>query len=366
MVGHLHKLIATETDGADGKGAFGEAGESETAYVAVREPLAALYRVSAERALRQTGQLLRLLEALEARGVAALPIKGPAWAERLYGDVTLRNWVDLDLILRYDDVAAARAALLEQGFLDSSPYAERLLRRRTRTEGEIALHSADNELLLDLHWQMGVGYGAEALTGERLLDQATQSTLLGRPVRALSSADMLLLTCLHGTRHRWDSIEALLSLALQMRDLRDDEWAALYGSAAEVHCVRRVTLSTLHARRLFGLDDWRPGDHAPMNDRLTRSLRASLRPRLLEREGEQSPHDKAAEAWWFAATEDRLLAGLGHAWLRLARPGPEDWEAVQMPRELAWLYWPLRPLRLLAKYAVRVVHRAGEKPVSTP
>jgi hypothetical protein len=364
MVGHLHKLIAADGETADseavnGETADGGAGEGGAAYAVVREPLAALYRVSAERALRQTGQLLRLLEALEARGIETLPIKGPAWAERLYGDVTLRNWVDLDLIVRYDDAAAAHEALLELGLLDSSPYSAQLLRRRTRTEGEIAMHSADNDLLVDLHWQIGVGYGPEALTGQRLLDQATQGTLLGRPVRALSSADMLLLTCLHGTRHEWDSVEALLSLAVQVDGTPPEDWPALLAAAREAGCQRRVLVGVGHACRAFGLpvpDAVRDGLRT---DALARALVASLRPDSLSESRTRSRSRQLTVLLWNAVTEDALLTAVEHGALRALRPGPEDWESYALPAGMSWLYWPLRPLRLAVKWARRALAAAA-------
>jgi hypothetical protein len=36
-------------------------------------------------------------------------------------------------------------------------------------------------------------------------------------------------------------------------------------------------------------------------------------------------------------------------------PGTEDWDAVRLPQRLEWLYWPLRPARLLAKYTRKAV-----------
>lgn len=361
MVGHLHKMLAADGEKAAGEAADGKAAELEEADggapcgAAVRESLAALYRVSAERAMRQTGQLLRLLDVLETRGIEALPIKGPAWAERLYGDVTLRNWVDLDLIVRYDDAAAARAALLEQSFLDSGPYAERLLRRRTRAEGEIAMHSAGNDLLVDLHWQIGVGYGAEALTGERLLGHAARGTLLGRPVRAVSPVDMLLLTCLHGTRHEWDSVEALLSLAVQVDGTPREDWPALLAAAREAGCLRRVLVGVGHVCRVFGLPAPVAVRDALRADPLARRLVASLRSDSLAAPGRRGRKRQLTVLLWNAVTEDALLTAAEHGALRALRPGPEDWESYRLPPGARWLYWPLRPVRLAVKWGTRAL-----------
>ena len=58
----------------------------------------------------------------------------------------------------------------------------------------------------------------------------------------------------------------------------------------------------------------------------------------------------ASTTWWRVCSEDRVPAALSHLAVRLLRPGPEDWAALQLPDRLHWLYWPLRPVRLALKW----------------
>ncbi|NEO17531.1 MULTISPECIES: nucleotidyltransferase family protein [unclassified Moorena] len=50
--------------------------------------------------LSLTRTLVKLLPQLEARGIAAIPYKGPTLAAAAYGDLALREFVDLDLLVR--------------------------------------------------------------------------------------------------------------------------------------------------------------------------------------------------------------------------------------------------------------------------
>jgi len=61
--------------------------------------------------------------------------------------------------------------------------------------------------------------------------------------------------------------------------------------------------------------------------------------------------DHLVTLWWWARSEDRWQDAFDHLVMRALPPGPGDWEAVRLPEPLEWLYWPLRPARLLAKYA---------------
>ena len=59
------------------------------------------------RALHMAAVLIRVLAALADSGVRALPYKGPAMSQQLYGDPCLRHFVDLDLVVALQDARRA-------------------------------------------------------------------------------------------------------------------------------------------------------------------------------------------------------------------------------------------------------------------
>jgi hypothetical protein len=207
MLGHLHRLVAADQATLESRQAVFES-------VLVNR-LTELQRLSAQRNLRQTGHLLRILESLEAAGVSAMPIKGPAWGQRLYGDVTLRSWSDLDLIVAHGQALTARETLLASGFADSSPFNATILTRQRGGLGQVALSAIDQSVHLELHWEVTVGPGGQALRAETLLARAGRLQLLDRSVLSPSAVDCLLITCLNGAKDRWSSVEGLLGLAVR-------------------------------------------------------------------------------------------------------------------------------------------------------
>ena len=60
--------------------------------------LRTLFHTNARANLLTTGDLLKLLSMLEEHGIAAIPFKGPVLAASAYGDVSLRQYMDLDII----------------------------------------------------------------------------------------------------------------------------------------------------------------------------------------------------------------------------------------------------------------------------
>ncbi len=61
-------------------------------------------------------ELVALLDALAAKGILAIPFKGVTLAQTAYGDLSLRECADLDLIVDQASIPQARQVLWSQGY----------------------------------------------------------------------------------------------------------------------------------------------------------------------------------------------------------------------------------------------------------
>lgn len=110
------------------------------------------------RALVMARELLRALQALEAAGVTATPYKGPALAACLYGDFTLRQLADLDLLVKSRDALKARRVLLEHGFISKRQIPDRALAAYVRFHGEFSFTGLKGQVLIILNWRITPWY----------------------------------------------------------------------------------------------------------------------------------------------------------------------------------------------------------------
>src|SRR5262249_24356498 len=63
-----------------------------------------------------TAELCRLIDLFRDEGIETIPYKGPVLALFAYGDVALRRFVDLDMIVEKSNVLKAREILLKEGY----------------------------------------------------------------------------------------------------------------------------------------------------------------------------------------------------------------------------------------------------------
>ncbi len=335
MLGHLHSVVSTEVVSADG---------------VLVQRLAQLQRAIALRNLRQTASLLQILARLDTAGVRAMAIKGPVWAQSLYGDIARRSWTDLDLLVGADQVALAREALLSQGFADCGSFNQRMLPPRRGDTGQIAMVQLENALAIDLHWRVAVATGPQALTFEQVLGRAAKLELLGRQVLVPDKTDTLLMTAMEGARDRWSTVARLLDLAVQVKGVKPDGWPKVLESARAAGCERRTLTGTAHVCGVLGLATPSSVAAALSEDGAARALVASLQPSGLSAEVSYGPQGRWGLIRWHFATEDRRVDGLRHLAARFLAPSPEDWATVALPARLEWLFPLLRPGRLALKW----------------
>src|SRR5262249_42708740 len=67
-------------------------------------------------ALSMTAELFQLLKKFRVTGVETIVVKGPVLSVRAYGDPGLRQYVDLDFLVRARDLLPATRALTDSGF----------------------------------------------------------------------------------------------------------------------------------------------------------------------------------------------------------------------------------------------------------
>ena len=82
----------------------------------VLDRLKEVCRANTIRCLFLTAELIRIFDLFHSRGIQAIAYKGPALAMQAYGDMTLRQFEDIDIIVRQSDLPKANEVMLGLGY----------------------------------------------------------------------------------------------------------------------------------------------------------------------------------------------------------------------------------------------------------
>jgi hypothetical protein len=209
------------------------------------ERLAAAARL-ADSVLRRA--LEEALTALAAAGVSPVVLKGPALADRIYPDPSLRAATDLDLLLAEPELEPAAEALRAAGFFRGSPLVEAYQRRHHHHLQLLRPHGP----AVELHFRAQSGFGAAFPTAE-LLARALPGRLGGgAPLRLLAAEDELLVLAVHGAAHLLRRGAWLLDLLLYLEVHPALDWAELGRRARAYRCARPLAWALARVQALGG------------------------------------------------------------------------------------------------------------------
>ena len=294
---------------------------------------------------RLAAELECLLHSFAGQGIEVLPLKGPALAQAIYGDVALRRPDDLDLLVRRADYSRSEVVLMEEGFLPAGPLAEHH-RRFFRGEVMVELHVELADLLYfpiraDDIWR-----------GSCLYD------FRGKPCRAMNGQDLILYLCCHGLKHRFSRIIWIVDLAKALGDLPSDQYQEL---------MRRAECENLMPWLLIGCEVVRamfPQQlPAAMDALIAKSPEAAQRARdaayrLMSEEMQIGVNDY----WRFYLQAEPNPWKRWRYRLRYIAPTYNDLEWAQRHRVHPYLMVILRPFRLLASHGLRGPWRTLRSP----
>jgi hypothetical protein len=313
----------------------------------VPEQLRSRFQDHALSNLHYTAELVKLLQLLERNRICAVPIKGPILAVSAYGSLALRAFVDLDFLVRRDQVLLAKDLLIKEGYrLQSDTHWGCGSASLQSKERQLSLVSSDNRIRLDLHWRLLPEYFAPAFDGEQVWQNLVSVSLAGRDVLALSPEDLLLFLCAHGSKHRWECLGWICDVALVLKRMEID-WERFLDRARQAHIERMALLGLCVANNLFDSElpaDLRQRINAdPKISNLTAEVRRSL----------LVPDIRARSQVEKGIMNLRMIERLGDKirFLRglLITPTEAEWRNLRLPPSLYFLYYPYRLGRLVGR-----------------
>lgn len=334
----------------------------------VARHLHGLAQENARQSLMLMQELLNLLVMMQSRGLRALPYKGPLLAMLAYGDVSLRQSGDLDILSPQADLPQARKLLESAGYRLDKPLDQTVEQAMLASPHEChyTYIRDDRQVVIELHWRAVGRLMSFSPDPADLWDRSVLRQVAGVDVRVLSPEDTLLLLCAHGMKHFWTRLGWICDVAEFIRAEPSIDWSLLLKRAGELggrgmvllglalaHRVLEAPLpqEVLHvagssaeaqaaelAARLF---QSRPADDdVPLGGRMQLNAGGIFRTLLF--------HMRTRESW---------IVGLRYCFHRLFTPTVLDRNWARLPASLSFGYYLIRPLRLTCKFFQRTFVR---------
>ncbi len=207
---------------------------------------------SAQQNLFLTAELLRIMRAFLAENIQAIPYKGPVLAASAYGNLAIRDFCDLDILLSKKDVPRARSLMIDLGYRGEYSLTPAQESRYLRAACEYNFLNQSNHTQVEIHWQVVPPELGFTFDFGGLWSRTKFLSIGGSRLKVLSPEDLLLVLSVHGFKHLWAQLKWVCDIAIILSSSDGLDWTYILDEADRVRATRIVLVTLSLAGQLFG------------------------------------------------------------------------------------------------------------------
>ena len=289
--------------------------------------------------------LIREMEQINQLGndhdIPLLFLKGPVLAKELYGDISLRTSSDLDILVPIQKLGELEELLKKSGYVKDE-YIETVLNDWKWRHHHFTYIHPTKEVKVEVHWRLNPGPGKEPTFSE-LWDRKSTSMLTNRPLNYLGKEDLFLFLVSHGARHGWSRLRWLFDIhQIVNSQVNWDKVHILLRKNHYLHIGGQAILLTAQLLHTRVTDDMKFLIEGNRPKQLADEAVFYLE-RMVNLHTDPIPEDVAKyhkhHLFSIMSIQQKVLFLLSFLY-----PFPKDAETLPLPKQLHFLYFPLRPL----------------------
>ncbi|GIU00521.1 hypothetical protein TSL6_10270 [Sulfurovum sp. TSL6] len=322
--------------------------------------LKSTYTQIAQRNMLMSAKLIRIMKLLEKNNIDALAFKGPILSQMAYGDITLRQYSDLDIYVDREDMVKI------SNILSNDHYDSRVKIKYFSNEAflnvnsDVQFYHKKGSILIEIHWTVFRSAFSNTMKKIDLWSSPEKVHIQNYELKTFRTETLLLYLCMHGSKHIWERIEWIVDVDKLIRTSSSIDWKEVYKLAQTVNGKTMLELGLYLSSNLF---------HTPIPDEIREKLNQSkiishLSSDVLIMLNKQE---------YFSDTE--LQKNYRHFRFHLSIRNTTvdkvsfiiktllplksaDIEIINLPKALYFLYYLIRPFRLGIKYIQKILNRS--------
>jgi hypothetical protein len=297
--------------------------------------------------LHLAGKQLRVYKLFKEHGISVAIFKGALLAQMAYGEMSLRQAGDIDMLIHGRDFAQARLLLESLGYEMTPRLTSAQLTSHLSNHCEIQFMRDEWFTVIDLHWDLAPRSFVFGLKADEVMSRLQTVSLAGSSVETFGVEDLLLYQAMHGAKHLWRRLEWISSLAESVRATPAIDWDVLVNRAANAHATRILALGLRLVEQFSEVPV--PVVGSIDKDSAMHRMAAGIHAQIFNTFGYA---DSTETNLYNLRIMDRKRDVVISALRSIFVPTLPDWQALALPSSLHPLYYAYRPLRLSKVYTL--------------
>jgi hypothetical protein len=152
-----------------------------------------------------TSELIKIMKILEENDIKAIAFKGPTLAQLAYGDVTLRQYMDLDILINYVELEKMNNILKDINYFPENNLIDKKL--RIQILKDMSYFNKEKNINLEIHWRLFSFIKDNRFNYELNFLNFNNVKLLNFDINFY-----IAYLAIHGSRHLWERIEWIVDI----------------------------------------------------------------------------------------------------------------------------------------------------------
>lgn len=324
----------------------------------IQPQLQAYSHIKTARNLFLSKKLCQILELFKNHDIQVIPFKGSVLAASAYNNLVIREFCDIDLLIKQEDFAQVKELLLAQNYKPRSelqPWGEDFA-------------SQDDKVHIDIHWQLAPSCFPYRLDFSCLWQRCQTISIFNQKVITVSPEDLLLILCLQivkDAHYRQEKLKQVCDIAELVRT-SSLNWELVIQQSQNLSSERLLLFGLAVARELLQIEIPLEIKQKIASDRIVNRYLSHVKEQLFTVDNRQNKifglFDRGLIPGLYGFTlrglmllERSKLLGkhnrylLRHLFSYMFAPNSRDLEYISLPLYLYFLYYLVRPIRLISK-----------------
>lgn len=297
------------------------------------------------KAIKAQSIQIKLQEYFDNNNIYAFFLKGILLSRQYYGDIGLRNVVDIDVWveeINFIKVEDFLRSLGYVGMLDKYDLNSKQLNfLKQTTHDEIFYNESDRSApVVELHWKLRNALGNfkfDTNADRGLLSRVEEN---GRSFSVFNHVDQFVFLSVHGAEHAWFKVKWLVDLVHLTKAIEFD-WDKVIIRAKELHSSKEVRLAWELLEQLYYMPKPDPISKIKLSFLDRFRVKYILGQLVYDGQFCDTKKEKILNVFYTISLNKKSIISKELIYKNLTNT--TDWLTLPLPESLFFLYFPLRP-----------------------
>ncbi len=305
------------------------------------------FNANVRKNLMLTGKMIKVLNLLESEGITAIPYKGSVLASMAYGNISLRQFDDIDIFIEKHDVLKIRDMLLSIGYSPLFNLNDNMVKTYLKSQDELILIKKDS-CSIEFHWKFSSNFFSYPFVPESILCKNISNDVLnGKDILTFSPEDTFLILAVHAAGHYWSRLAWLCDIA-ELIEKYNLDWDEIINKSSKLNIKRIIYINLFLVNELLSSKIPEKILKEIFLDKTTKNISIKIMNDIFH---ENSKSFTLMDWIYFhLKLRENLRNGILDSIYHVTVPSIKELEKLKLPYKLYPIYYLFKPFNLLRRF----------------